>query len=107
MATSVVPNPNAVTYANPSKVDASVWTGGSIALRKCNGIVEVKLEGTVFATTTERKAFAQCPEGYEPNTEVYFRDNTGVLILITASGLMKTESSAARTTWGTGMYIAR
>lgn len=106
MATSTMANPNEVTYVNPSKLDASVWTGGSIALRKCNGIIQVKLEGVVFAAITERRAFAQCPEGYRPLTESYFKDNSGITILISADGVMKTETSSARTTWGTGMFIA-
>lgn len=106
MAESIIPNPNAVTSASPSKTDASVWTGGSIMLRKCNGIVQIKLEAVVFSTITERKTFAQCPDGYKPLTESYFKDNSGITILIDTGGNIKTEARSSTTTWGTGMFIA-
>lgn len=106
MATSIIPNPQKVDYATPTRTEGSIWTSGTISLRKCNGIVQIKLDGAVFSAVSQRTTFATIPEEYRPLTESYFKDESGYSLLIDASGNFKTGQRAAGTVWGTGMYIA-
>jgi len=107
MATSTVNNPNSVVIAYPEKTSGSKWTGGTISLRKCNGIVMVKLDGAVLSAISAREAIATVPEGFIPVTESYFFDSSGVRsFLIKTNGEMQANSQAAGTVWGTECYIA-
>lgn len=87
-------------------MDSSVWTGGTISLFKCNGIVQIKIDGATFAAVQSRTTFATVPEGYRPLTESYFKDESGNSMLVDASGNVKTNARAAGTVWGAGVWIA-
>lgn len=106
MANSTITNPATVNYTTPTKTDSSIWTGGTISLRKCNGIVQIKLDGAIFSAVTNRSTFATIPEGYRPATESYFVDESGYRLLVDTNGNLKTGERSAGTTWGNGMWIA-
>ena len=101
-----ITNTTNIDYTTASNTNSTIWTGGTISLRKCNGIVQIKFDSVVLAATTQRTAFASIPAGYRPPTQSYFRDNTNILIVIDTDGTIKTEASAQRTTCGNGTYLA-
>lgn len=89
----------------PTKVTNSVWSSGTISIHKRNGTVLMKLDSATFTQVSSRTTFATIPAEYRPPTEVYFRDNNGVLIVVDTEGNVKTESRSAGSTWGSGCWI--
>ena len=107
MATSTVNNPNSILTVYPEKTSGSKWTSGTISLRKCNGIVMVKLDGAVLSAISARETIATVPAGFEPVTEIYFFDSTGNRsYLIKTNGEIQANAQAAGTVWGSECYIA-
>lgn len=107
MATSTIPQPNAMTSAEPTKVSGSKWTGGSMRIRKRGDICEIKFEGVVLSALTSRETIATVPEGYKPSTEIYFLSAEGTRsFLITSGGELKANAQSAGTIWATGVYIS-
>lgn len=107
MATSTIPQPNAMTSAEPTKVSGSKWTGGTMRIRKRGGICEIKFEGVVLSALSARETIAMVPEGYRPATEAYFFSSEGGRsFLITTGGELKANSQPAGTIWATGVYIS-
>ena len=91
---------------NPTNTNSSVWTAGTISLRKKNGIVQMKIEGATFAAVSARTAFATIPEEYRPETESYIQDNSGNRYVIRTDGVIQVDPRSAGQTWGAGMWIA-
>ena len=107
MATSVIPNPNFIETVYASKPSGSKWTSGTISLRKCNGIVLLKLDGAVLSQITSRETIATVPDAYKPVTESYFRSSDGNRgYLLKTNGDLQAEAQSAGSVWGTGTYIS-
>ena len=107
MATSVIPQPTQISSITLEPTSGSKWTGGSMRIRKRGGICEIKFEGVVLSTLTARETIAMVPDGYKPDTEVYFLSSEGgSSFLITSGGELKANSQPAGTKWATGVYIS-
>lgn len=107
MATSTIPQPTQITSITLEPVSGSKWTGGSMRIRKRGGICEIKFEGVKLSVLSARETIAMVPEGYRPDTEVYFLSSEGgSSFLITSGGELKANSQPAGTIWATGVYIS-
>ena len=76
-------------------------------VRKRGGICEIKFEGVVLSALTSRETIAMVPDGYKPDTEIYFFSSEGERIfLVTSGGELKANSQPSGTIWATGVYIS-
>ena len=93
-------------YENLTK-DGTVWSAGSITIRRRGCVVELKVEGATIGTTSGYSQISTVPNWAIPYSQIYFKDDSNTKAYhVEADGKLMVSSPSSGQNWGRVIYLA-
>ena len=88
--------------------DGTIWSAGSITVRRRGCVAELKIEGATIGIATGYNQISTVPDWAKPYSQIYFKDDSNAKSYhIEADGRLMVSSASSGQNWGRVIYLAQ